>query len=469
MNPSTKSKKMKRNQKFLILIGVLVVLLLGNFLVNRFWSPNPDDTSSTAGNEITLTSLDGSKVSHISYTRGDETVTLLWDNEAQRWLREDDTDFPVRQSRARAMLSAVLNIVSTQQIASPESLAEYGLDKPDCVITVTESDGTETVLALGDQNSFNQNYYLTLNGDTETVHMVSASLHSAYQYTLLELAEMQLPSSNLSPDRLEITTSTSSMNLFYSQKPAEIFYTDEYSWFHTDENGILHALNTASADALAELVLSPTWTECAAWQPTAAQLKEFGLDTPAATVQLFEEDKASPAVTLLIGDYDGDSCYAMLKDSSLVYRIASEDADLLRFASYETLCTEEILSINWTQTEQIVLNDGTDSSTLTFTYTAENGADNSKLNGNVSSNDDTDALLLALDSLTAIDPETDPVTEHAPELTLTFALSSTRFPELTLTLTQYNSESYLVQFNGENRLVSRTQAESLLTAADAFF
>ena len=149
----------------------------------------------------------------------------------------------------------------------------------------------------------------------------------------------------------------------------------------------------------------------------------------------------------------------MLEGSSMVYLIDTETADSLRYASYSSLRSDNLCSMDWDTVDRLDITlDGT-TYTISFdvTETEEDGEavtdtlytwDGQELNSS-----DVESLLSAVNSLAA----TGDASASGGETQLvsfTFHRNTDTYQTLTLTFYQYDSANCLVEFNGETRLLA---------------
>ena len=95
---------MNRKRNLLLAVGILI-LLVGGYLLVLFLSPDEDaGTTETAGEPVLSLTLD--QIASISYRYGEETATL--EREDDGWTLAEEDDFPLDQTTADTMASALL-------------------------------------------------------------------------------------------------------------------------------------------------------------------------------------------------------------------------------------------------------------------------------------------------------------------------------------------------------------------------
>lgn len=195
-----------------------------------------------------------------------------------------------------------------------------------------------------------------------------------------------------------------------------------------------------------------------------------------AAVDEGEETAEEETFTLRLGNSGTDGTYAMLEGSSMVYLISTDTADSLRYASYASLRSDSICTMDWDTVDRLDITlDGT-TYTISFDVTeteTEDGTETETLytwNGQELDSTAVGNMLSAVNSLTATADASGAAGEE-PLLTFTFHRSTgDDFAELTLTLYAWDTGSCLASFSGEgNRLVDRSAVTDLTEQIQALF
>ncbi len=306
---------MKKNRPaVLFFITALAVLLI---VVYAVVSPKMKQNDAvTEETTVMLADYKPADMTALSYVKGDQTVPLVYDS---LWYLEGDRDFPVNQEKAAAMAAAISAVPMSRSFAPGEvSEEDSGLSDPDYTVSVSYSDGTAKTYHIGKYNSFNNNYYFSIEGD-ETVYMIASGLTSYFDDTLLELAAFdELP--KLTVDAI---------------KGCEVVST--LTSFSVTEPELLEKLTALYFDG------------CVAYKPDAAMIEQFGLGSsaPAITVHytvvkgIATEESSVTSTAGVPVNYDmtfrvgspaeGDDTlrYVMFNDSPLIYTMDSETLEML--------------------------------------------------------------------------------------------------------------------------------------------
>lgn len=456
---------MTRGKKLVLLLGVLLVLMTVTVLVMEFaLDENAEEEAA-----VTVFTLDMDQVTGLSWTYEGEEVSLEQDAE-NNWTYPADDAFPLDQSYPDAMVQALSEIQADRIIEEPEDLSEYGLADPVCSITV-QADETRQ-LAIGDETSLGGQRYLSL-GDGN-VYLVDASLLDDFALGLYDIVAKETIPSMTDVSSFQIQSGSTTLTIDYTEEEG-LAYSDQYTWFW-NQDGTLTALDTGLTSTLLETITSLSWNSCVAYQATQDQLSQWGLDDPSVIVTvsyvessqvetnetdedgqpIYETKETPKTFTLELGDYDGDTCYARLAGSTMVYQVDGSVRDTLAAAKGNDLLPQDVLLMDWTEVTGVDITlDGT---TYSLNKTVQEETDE---DGNT-----TETYLYQLDGQTvdiadALDSiqDLEVVGSDAgaqgskEEISFTFHRDTDSYPTVTLTFYAYDSSSCLESLNGESRLL----------------
>lgn len=205
-------KAKKRRNKYLPLIVLVAVLVVMVIAYSALSAANDKREAERAAEEaaaaadIIIAQYDASTVTKIQYQyMMNDTITLLCSGGV--WSYADDSHFPLDQTKAAAMASAISSIAVECEVneGTPD---DYGLALPTHTIAVTYSDGTSHTYEIGDYNSFNSSYYFSADGD---MYMITSGLAPYFSYALADLVALDtIPASDWSDMNYvtEITVNT---------------------------------------------------------------------------------------------------------------------------------------------------------------------------------------------------------------------------------------------------------------------
>ena len=358
---------MTRKNKLLIWILVLAVAVCLLILAVHFLNGGDD----SAGQSIKLSVIDSADVKSIKWTYNSNTLEID-KNSSNEWTLKDDADFPLDQSKAANMLSAMTNLYARKKITdNPSDLSKYGLDNPKMTITLKTADGS-TDFKLGNENEASGYYYLMKSGDT-TLYYVDSQLYTQFAVAKNELVKFdsipEIETSDVS--KIEITSGKNTYEINYDKE------NDKYTLTYGGKTSL------ADSDVIQNAIsgfVNISWNECVKYSAAKSDLASFGLDDSAykfkisytytkaeeesteegETESSAKEKTVSGESTLLIGlqvpvneesttGGDGESgteYYAMIEGGSNVYTIGSSTAKLFLIDYPQGLYSKEVASFD---------------------------------------------------------------------------------------------------------------------------
>lgn len=183
---------MKTKQLLLIALLAVVALLAAGLVAVRSLDTEEADSAS---DEIDLAPFAPADIEAFGYTFGGEALefaskeTPAEDESSSEtettWYLTDDPDYELDQSAISTMLVALGNLTAQRQFENTGE--DYGFDEP--ILTAWVTAGGETYAwTLGAENSVTGSMYLQVQGQEDTVYLVSVSALSALESTKIELA-----------------------------------------------------------------------------------------------------------------------------------------------------------------------------------------------------------------------------------------------------------------------------------------
>lgn len=439
---------MNRQKKLALLVGVLAALCILIAVVTGV--QKHIDTVNTVDEEVFATSE--TALTAVSWTK--DGTTLAFTRTDDTWSDASDPDFPVDQDKMGDFLEHFQSVHASFVIEDVQDFAQYGLDAPSCTITLTSADG-ETTLQLGDYSAMDEKRYLTLGGNT--VYLIDDDLAA---YAASHRDELMRQDNLPEYDTLEGIVATGETAFTVAYRPdEELTYTDAYDYY-LEDGGASKALDTAKVEELVDTLTGLDRTDYATYTADDSTLAEYGLDAPAVTftVTTTDEDDVQTVSTLAFGK-KGEDCYLRMDDSSIVYRVDADTyAEEIAAAGYDTLRPDAVLALDW---EDVTSIDFTMDDT---TYTAEKSGDSWKIGDEeVEFADVQDAV----DGLSVNEFNTETPAKKQ-EAAFTVHLDNDAFPQLTVTLYQYDGDNCLVQLDGETvGFVARSLVVDLTEAVNA--
>ena len=326
-----------KNKQTVKMAAALIVLVaaIGIYFGMSMWNRSEEEQAVAESAETEILSIAGEDVTAFSYVYNDETYKFV--KEDGTWYYDSDRNFPVDQSTIEGKLSSAVSTTFSREIEiSEDNLADYGLDSPVNTITITDSDGNETVFEIGDSNATTGEYYCRLNSGS-AVYMISSTLNSTMSFELYSVADMEdFPSMNQDEVKEVTINDGSEVRSLDAEEDADVF----------------SAVSSLTYEAHVDY-------DC-------DDLSQYGLDAPqyVITIGYLEETEETydPAdlttYVLSVGNAteDGASYYVRLGSSTEVNLISAADLESIITVqeTEETDAASEETSADTTASEETV-------------------------------------------------------------------------------------------------------------------
>jgi len=385
--------KLKKKTLRLIIGGgalALLVIALVLLLVLVPSGGGGDDASSNAASSDTSITLVNQKQAdvkkiHVKRENSEYDIVLtgdkVWGIEALKKF-EQQTNLYSLAANEIASVKADSILMDTQK-----DLKKYGLDQPNTIVTATFADGSTFTMKIGDTDPVSYGHYMTVEGK-DPIYIYSGASYFAY-----DLNDYVSPAIfNITPPTTTVSTesgsTTQAEELIFDEmkierddlkKPITMEKVEQDT---SNEDATLTGIyqltsprNIFVDDSKLETVITGFAQLYASGvevlNPTAAQIKERGLDKPRATVRVTYEGKT---YTLKIGKPvtceatdDKDSLESGHTHSVIGYNVMRDGTDIIYLVSesnlpWLTLNPEKIMS------SFIVLPNIVDVKTVTVTF-----------------------------------------------------------------------------------------------------
>lgn len=290
----------KKKKMLLPMLLILLLLVLVLALMQRH-NQQQEEEQEAEKEASTIYITDIAEIDSISYRTGDNEFTF--EKEGDSWIYKQDPDFPLAQSYPEQIASTYGKLTAQRELEDGDELEDYGLTEPAYTIRLTDPDGNETGLKIG--NAVDDAYYL-LNESAEKIYTVSSAAATVLQHTLEEMAQLDnypnIGSGNL---KKEVITRGGETTTYDSEN-------------EDDAKNI-----AAVAGGLGAVTLS----SAADYSVEDKDLAGFGLDEKSRTTveATYTTDEEEQVLKLYIGGEDGNgNRYVMMNDSRIVYLISAE-------------------------------------------------------------------------------------------------------------------------------------------------
>ena len=286
---------MRRLWSTLALIAVLAGL--GSYIYFVTWKQDADSSASKA--EKVFAGAGADKVTELTVRSESGDITTV-KKDADTW--QIVSPFTARASDAdiTAVTGAIAQLevgkIIEENVENPADLKQYGLDTPKLQVEFTSSDGKSGKILVGEKTATGSNLYAKRN-DEKRVFLIpqyqEASLNKS-SFDLRDKAIMSLQHDKV--DGVEVVADGKTM-VFSKSGSAWSFVKPLVA--RADFSAVEGVLGRVETAQMKSVVTN---------DPTPADLKKYGLDKPAATVNV---KMGSAQATFVVGGRaDDDTVYA---------------------------------------------------------------------------------------------------------------------------------------------------------------
>ena len=172
---------MRLNRGTVLLLAVSLIVIVIVVLVNSQQATAPDVTPTAAASAAgavfpSIASVDNQgDINRFEVVNNvDSTHFLMTKDDGGVWTvtkSSSPSELATDQTKAVGTMSILASLAATDSFTT-DSLADFGLDAPKYVLTLTAKDGTTYVVNVGNQSPANPRYYGLINDDTTTVYLL---------------------------------------------------------------------------------------------------------------------------------------------------------------------------------------------------------------------------------------------------------------------------------------------------------
>lgn len=331
-------------------VAVLAVLSCAYLGVVSYVDSQEKKEAEVQNTSVSLIEMEPENITSVSFLSEDGEQEDF-EKKEDIWSKKGEEDFPVSQDTIDGAVNSLAALEADQELAEPEDLSEYDLDKPQNKIVLTTQDGSETVLLVGMKNEVSGQYYIK-KPDKDNVYLVSETVLTPFMGNAYSFAEA------------EAFPTVTAASIKEVQVDKENGYTlsqdkDSLYWYVSDGKTSEQA-DTSKAGAVTSAVGSLTYGEFVDYHCTDPA--KYGFDTPYAisaaymaetdtgantdASEVSEQDESSgeeqeeaeetadtsekedtqteKKLVICVGDEINGSRYVKVNDSNEVYTIPEE-------------------------------------------------------------------------------------------------------------------------------------------------
>jgi len=219
--------------------------------------------------------LDKARVRQVKLVSGGKLVALVTRADASApWKIAEPVTAEADASTVDAVVNGVADFKQKSELGESDP-KQYGLDRPNLVVSVKTDDGKESSVEVGESNPFDSSIYVRKDGE-KTVRIADGWTKSAFEKQLLDLRDKRVLHLDDTAEvrRLEVAGTA----------PAYGLEKDGALWKMLAPQK--EAADASTADRVATALKSLRATGIAAESAAGAALKQYGLSPAKITVQL---------------------------------------------------------------------------------------------------------------------------------------------------------------------------------------
>lgn len=196
---------MEKQKKQLLVLLVLLILLILAYVGISFYntSKEEEEAEQAEAETIHVTSLSVSDITKFSYVLDGETLSFT--KNGSDWSYDADQSIDIDEDVLETLLEKTADITSTEEVTEYDNLADFGLEEPANVISLTTEEATTTIY-VGSENEVTGDYYLML-ADGDTIYVVDSTVATGFNKTIEDLTAEPEDTETETPEEAESTES----------------------------------------------------------------------------------------------------------------------------------------------------------------------------------------------------------------------------------------------------------------------
>lgn len=462
---------MKRTKKLYILLGVLVVICIATFALSK----TEEKKENIKNSDKTVLEVDSDSVNKISWKSS--SGSLAFEKKDGTWTYTDDANFPVDQDKIAERLKLFKEFGVAFEIEDVDDYGQYGLDDPECTITLETDDETYEI-SLGDYSTMDSQRYVSI-GDGN-VYLVKNDPMDSFNVTIDALVKNdEIPNFNQVEKISEIKVSGStSLDAKYKENDGLSDNEDDIYFVNKDKeeqpldtNLVKTYLNNVNALNLGTYVT---------YNATDEELAKYGLDEPRYNLEVkytpksedssedsgdstdLEAGSSEKTFILHVSAKQDDKAYVRIGDSKIIYEIPEDEYKNVTDGSYDSLRHKSVVTADLSDVDSVKVT--LEDKDYTIDLSEKKGDVVSTYDGEeIEGTDFTDALkALKASDFTSEEPS------EKEEISFTLHYKDDKYPEKEVKIYRYDGTNCLVTIDGKSiSLVKRNLVVDLTEAVNA--
>lgn len=471
---------MKRSKRIICLTAVLALVCAATVALSGYQEKQEQIKNSDA----IILQIPQESVTALSwsYSSGDG---LAFTKTEEGWQYDEDTTVPVSLTRIGEILTPFENYGVTFIIENVDDYSQYGLDEPECTLSLTTAD-KEYTIKMGDFSKMDEQRYIDI-GDGN-VYLVKTD---PMEYVDSALSSMIQHDDTPGFEQVEsiVFKGNESYTITREENSANTYNTDEDIYF-LEKDGKTVPMDTSKVKTLLSTITGLNLSDYVTYNATQDVLESLGLEEPTQTITVHytytddaEQTQQATCIIHISEDpeeraaYDeavaaGNSTssvakYVRVGDSSIVYKLGDANYAILSAVSYNDLRHDEIFWADFGIVKELNVTLEGQTHTLSYRCVDESAKEPEYSWYYGEEPISISAVKTALTSLSA-EEFTAEVPEGKEEIRLTILLDNENFPSVELILYRCDGSTCLAVVDGETvALVSRSTVMELVEAVQA--
>lgn len=317
---------MKNKLVKVITVFVVFLLLLVLYFFLKSNNKETDAKAEETADTTEVLSVAADDIASLKFRISNEEKVFT--KKESVWSMDADPKFPVKADQMTVLTDALQQITATRTLEKVQDLGEYGLKEPLNQITVTKTDGNQSIINVGNTNDATGDCYIYLDDKKESVYTVDGDLATVFAGSLLNYAEETSYPTIVGSDIFDIKVEK-------KEEPYHLQKSEDASsgWAITDGDGNQKEADTKDLGTLQSAIAGFTYTGY--YEYNCNDMSQYGLEEPEAvitakymTTEGESEDESKQVeneIKIFIGDEDGKgNRYIRVNDSKEVHAIAAD-------------------------------------------------------------------------------------------------------------------------------------------------
>ena len=301
-------------------MAAFLIFLAGAYLILKGRNAKLEEERQKAQEEARVPVTEGLTLQKISYTDGEESMSYV--KEEGGWMYEPEPEIALDQDVMETMADVFSNLTAERELKDGDELADYGLEEPAYTLNLTDEDGNETVIYVG--NSLDDGRYVTM-GDKSRIFTMDNELTGQLYFSLDNVAQQETFSISAGSANLQqVTISGPDGEKVYvndQEEDADASLQEDADAEDQEEGE--SSTEASPIDTVIGGLGAIAFNSCADYHATEEELPAYGLDEASRiTVTVtYTQDEETQTAVFYVGDQteDGQDRYLQLEGSSMVH------------------------------------------------------------------------------------------------------------------------------------------------------